>query len=63
MEDAPTRFTIRPDDYHVPYAGTAEDVRLSRSPQLTRKVPSELGEWELLTLRWAGPRGHLSSAL
>ncbi|MFI7586251.1 hypothetical protein ACIB24_04180 [Spongisporangium articulatum] len=24
---APTRFTIRPDDYHVPYAGTAEDGR------------------------------------
>ncbi|MBK9476833.1 MAG: hypothetical protein IPL94_11595 [Tetrasphaera sp.] len=23
----PTRFTIRPDDYHVPYAGTAEDGR------------------------------------
>ena len=22
---APDRFTIRPDDYHVPYAGTAED--------------------------------------
>jgi hypothetical protein len=22
-----TRFTIRPDDYHVPYAGTAEDGR------------------------------------
>ena len=21
MKDAPTRFTIRPDDYHVPYAG------------------------------------------
>ncbi len=27
MEDRPTRFTIRPDDYHVPYAGTAEDGR------------------------------------
>jgi hypothetical protein len=27
VEDAPTRFTIRPDDYHVPYAGTAEDGR------------------------------------
>ena len=25
MEDRPSRFTIRPDDYHVPYAGTAED--------------------------------------
>ncbi|MBM7515714.1 hypothetical protein [Nocardioides nitrophenolicus] len=24
---APTRFTIVPDDYHVPYAGTAEDGR------------------------------------
>ncbi|MBU2698609.1 hypothetical protein [Pimelobacter sp. 30-1] len=24
---APTRFTIRPDDYHVPYAGTAADGR------------------------------------
>ncbi|MBK8866910.1 MAG: hypothetical protein IPN45_02200 [Actinomycetales bacterium] len=24
---APTRFTIRPDDYHVPYAGTAQDGR------------------------------------
>ncbi len=23
----PTRFTIAPDDYHVPYAGTAEDGR------------------------------------
>jgi hypothetical protein len=23
----PTRFTIVPDDYHVPYAGTAEDGR------------------------------------
>ncbi|GAA2485346.1 hypothetical protein [Terrabacter carboxydivorans] len=23
----PTRFTIRPDDYHVPYAGTAQDGR------------------------------------
>jgi hypothetical protein len=27
MDAAPTRFTIRPDDYHVPYAGTAEDGR------------------------------------
>jgi len=27
MDEAPTRFTIRPDDYHVPYAGTAEDGR------------------------------------
>lgn len=25
--EAPTRFTIRPDDYHVPFAGTAEDGR------------------------------------
>ncbi|MFD7024972.1 hypothetical protein [Promicromonospora sukumoe] len=24
---APERFTIAPDDYHVPYAGTAEDGR------------------------------------
>ncbi|GAA4740859.1 hypothetical protein GCM10023350_26710 [Nocardioides endophyticus] len=24
---APDRFTIAPDDYHVPYAGTAEDGR------------------------------------
>lgn len=24
---APTRFTIRPDDYHVPYAGTGQDGR------------------------------------
>ena len=27
MDAAPTRFTIRPDDYHVPYAGTAGDGR------------------------------------
>lgn len=27
MGETPTRFTIRPDDYHVPYAGTAEDGR------------------------------------
>ncbi len=27
MEQAPERFTIAPDDYHVPYAGTAEDGR------------------------------------
>ena len=27
MEHAPERFTIVPDDYHVPYAGTAEDGR------------------------------------
>src|SRR5215469_3904183 len=27
VADAPTRFTIRPDDYHVPYAGTAGDGR------------------------------------
>ncbi|HEY3558169.1 MAG TPA: hypothetical protein VGL05_11930 [Kribbella sp.] len=27
MEQAPERFTIVPDDYHVPYAGTAEDGR------------------------------------
>jgi hypothetical protein len=27
MDEAPTRFTIRPDDYHVPYAGTAGDGR------------------------------------
>ncbi|MGH3348993.1 MAG: hypothetical protein ACRDO4_18590 [Nocardioides sp.] len=27
VEQAPERFTIRPDDYHVPYAGTAEDGR------------------------------------
>lgn len=26
-EPVPSRFTIRPDDYHVPYAGTAEDGR------------------------------------
>ncbi|WP_299034997.1 hypothetical protein [uncultured Pseudokineococcus sp.] len=26
-DGAPTRFTIAPDDYHVPYAGTAEDGR------------------------------------
>jgi hypothetical protein len=26
MVQAPTRFTIVPDDHHVPYAGTAEDV-------------------------------------
>jgi hypothetical protein len=24
---APERFTIRPDDFHIPYAGTAEDGR------------------------------------
>jgi len=27
MVRAPARFTIVPDDYHVPYAGTAEDGR------------------------------------
>lgn len=27
MEAAPARFTIQPDDYHVPYAGTAGDGR------------------------------------
>ena len=27
MDGVPARFTIRPDDYHVPYAGTAEDGR------------------------------------
>ncbi|GAB2673599.1 hypothetical protein [Kribbella swartbergensis] len=27
MGQAPARFTIVPDDYHVPYAGTAEDGR------------------------------------
>ncbi|MFH5207914.1 hypothetical protein [Antrihabitans spumae] len=27
MDQAPERFTIVPDDYHVPYAGTAEDGR------------------------------------
>ncbi|WP_250443645.1 hypothetical protein [Actinotalea sp. C106] len=27
MPEAPTQFTIVPDDYHVPYAGTAEDGR------------------------------------
>lgn len=27
MERAPKYFTIVPDDYHVPYAGTAEDGR------------------------------------
>lgn len=27
MEQVPERFTIVPDDYHVPYAGTAEDGR------------------------------------
>ena len=27
MPRAPERFTIVPDDYHVPYAGTAEDGR------------------------------------
>ena len=29
----------------------------------TRKVPSELGRWELLTLPDPGPRGHLASAM
>jgi hypothetical protein len=27
VHEAPERFTIVPDDYHVPYAGTAEDGR------------------------------------
>src|SRR4051794_17102761 len=27
VDIAPNRFTIVPDDYHVPYAGTAEDGR------------------------------------
>ena len=27
MEAVPERFAIRPDDYHVPYAGTAGDGR------------------------------------
>jgi hypothetical protein len=27
VEERPERFTIAPDDYHVPYAGTAEDGR------------------------------------
>lgn len=27
QDGRPTRITIRPDDYHVPYAGTAEDGR------------------------------------
>jgi hypothetical protein len=27
VEPRPERFTIAPDDYHVPYAGTAEDGR------------------------------------
>ncbi|ADB31353.1 hypothetical protein Kfla_2277 [Kribbella flavida DSM 17836] len=27
MDEAPARFTIVPDDYHVPYAGTAGDGR------------------------------------
>ena len=27
MDQAPERFTIVPDDYHVPYAGTTEDGR------------------------------------
>ena len=27
LDQAPARFTIVPDDYHVPYAGTAEDGR------------------------------------
>jgi hypothetical protein len=27
VDQAPARFTIVPDDYHVPYAGTAEDGR------------------------------------
>jgi hypothetical protein len=26
-DGAPSRFTIRPDDYHVPFAGTAQDGR------------------------------------
>ena len=30
---------------------------------LTQKVPSELGEWELLTLPVPGSRGHLASAI
>lgn len=27
VAEPPERFTIAPDDYHVPYAGTAEDGR------------------------------------
>lgn len=27
MAAGPSRFTIRPDDYHIPYAGTAADGR------------------------------------
>ena len=42
MEDAPTRFTIRPDDYHVPYAGTAED---GRRFFLTKELFSETSAW------------------
>lgn len=42
MEDAPTRFTIRPDDYHVPYAGTAED---GRRFFLTEELFSDTSAW------------------
>jgi hypothetical protein len=42
MEDAPTRFTIRPDDYHVPYVGTAED---GRRFFLTEELFSDTSAW------------------
>jgi hypothetical protein len=42
MEDAPARFTIRPDDYHVPYAGTAED---GRRFFLTEELFSDTSAW------------------
>ncbi|WP_353953183.1 hypothetical protein V6K52_07065 [Knoellia sp. S7-12] len=42
MEQRPTRFTIRPDDYHVPYAGTAQD---GRKFFLSEELFSDAGAW------------------
>ena len=51
MEEAPARFTIRPDDYHVPYAGTAED---GRRFFLTEELFSDTSAWVGLFLWTAG---------
>ena len=51
MEEAPARFTIRPDDYHVPYAGTAED---GRRFFLSEELFSDTSAWVGLFLWTAG---------
>jgi len=49
MEDAPARFTIRPDDYHVPYAW-----KVDRYADGTYFISIEPGDFICYCTPWDG---------